>query len=251
MITSPDNDKLKLVRKLREHRGRERDGLFVTEGEDLLEAGIAAGAVPEFVLSEAGTPFAGGTSEGAGRYCDVERELLDSASALGSGSRVIAVWPLRWSEAPPSAPCVYLHGIGDPGNVGAIIRSADALGAGSVVLGAGSADPYGPKAVRASMGSIFSVALSRGSVGSTPEPRVALIAHGGDAPHPMPSVLTLCLGSERDGLPGEIEAGCDERWTIPLRTGGPESLNVAAATAIALERISSGAPESGGGNPNG
>jgi len=231
MIASPQNEKLKLVRKLRERKHREREGLFATEGEDLIEAGLAAGAEPRFLLTAAGSGLGGE---------EVEPELLAAASSLGSGTRAIAVWPLRWSEAPAS-PCVYLHGVGDPGNVGAIVRSADALLGGSVVLGPGCADPFSPKAVRASMGSIFAQAPARAGVGETPAPRVALVAHGGAGLEVLEGAATLCLGAEREGLPAELLAECGAEATIPLRTGAAESLNVAAAAAIACERISSAA----------
>jgi RNA methyltransferase, TrmH family len=224
MITSADNEKLKLIRKLGERKHRERERLFVAEGEDLVAAAEAAGARPEFVLR-------------AGR--DVEPRLLDSVSTLGSGTRVIGVYPQRWASEPPP-PVVYLHGVGDPGNVGAVIRTADALVGGSVVLGPGCADPYSPKAVRASMGSVFAEPLLRGGVEATPSPRTALVAHGGQA-EPGGPVATVCLGAEREGLPEAVLAACDHRWTIPLRRGGAESLNVAAAAAIALGRISSAA----------
>ncbi len=153
MIRSPDNDKLKTIRKLRQKRWREKLGLFAAEGEDLVEAAERAGCEPEFVLR-------------AGE--DVEPELLAAVSTLGSGTRVIGVYPQRWAElhrsgAGQPAPSrtavgevlVYLHGVEDPGNVGAIIRSAHALADATVVLGPGCADPFSPKAVRASMGSIF------------------------------------------------------------------------------------------------
>ena len=229
MITSPDNEKLKLVRKLHDRRWRAREGLFASEGEDLLEAGVAAGLEPEFVLCAPGSGVDG---------IEVDLPILAAASALGSGTRAIAVWRQRWSR-PRDPVCVYLHGVGDPGNVGAIVRTAHALAAGSVTLGPGCADPYSPKAVRASMGSIFAVPIARAEVGETPEPRVGLVAHGGAFPGRFEPPLTLCLGAERDGLPGQVLARCDATWTIPLRPGGPESLNVAAAAAIALHRISS------------
>jgi TrmH family RNA methyltransferase len=234
MITSPHNEKLKLIRKLADAKHRDREGLFFTEGEDLLEAGLAAGRTPAAVLVAAGTGIDGE---------EVEPALLDAVSALGSGTRVIALWEREWAEG-VGAPCVYLHGVGDPGNVGAVIRSADALAGGSVVLGPGTADPHSPKAVRASMGSVFGVALAHGDVRATPAPRLALVAHGEEAPGP-PAASTLCVGSEREGLPEDVLESCDAAWTIPLRPGGAESLNVAAAAAIALQRLSS--PGSAGG----
>jgi RNA methyltransferase, TrmH family len=236
MIESPQNEKLKLVRKLRERKHREREGLFATEGEDLLEAGLAAGAEPRFVLVAAGSGLDGE---------EVERALLADASALGSGTRVIAVWPLegdRTQLSPHTGDnCVrfYLHGVGDPGNVGTIVRTADALIGGSVVLGPDCADAYSPKAVRASMGSVFSRPPLKADIAATPEPRVALVAHGGQELDTLAGAATVCLGAEREGLPDEVVARCDRTVTIPLRTGGPDSLNVAAAAAIAAQRLSS------------
>src|SRR5437763_2347842 len=156
MITSTQNDKLKLVRKRSGRRAREREGLFVSEGEDLLAAGLDAGARPELVLCAPGS--------GAGGL-EVASELLAQLSSLGSGSRVIAVWPQRWADAAEGPVCTYLHGVADPANVGAIIRSAHALADGSVVLGPGCADPFSPKAVRASMGSVFGQPLVRAGGG--------------------------------------------------------------------------------------
>jgi RNA methyltransferase, TrmH family len=231
MIASPHNEKLKLVRKLRERKHREREGLFATEGEDLLEAGIAAGAEPHLVLSAAGSGLGGE---------EVEPELLAATSTLGSGTRAIAIWPLRWGPA-PDASCLYLHGVADPGNVGAIVRTADALLGAPVVLGPECADPFSPKATRASMGSVFAQPPVRGGVGETPAPRAALLAHGGEGLDALAGAATLCLGAEREGLPEAVVSECAVRVTIPLRHGGAESLNVAAAAAIGAQWISSAA----------
>lgn len=241
MIESPHTAKLKLVRKLRDRKHREREGLFATEGEDLLEMGLAAGAEPRFVLAAVGSGLEGD---------EVEPGLLADVSSLGSGTRVIAVWPIPPSKtllSPHSEknsvfndrPCLYLHGVGDPGNVGTIVRTADAFIDGPVVLGPDCADPYSPKAVRASMGSIFGQPPSRAGMEATPEPRVALVAHGGDGLETLDGAATICLGAEREGLSDEVLSACDRRVTIPLRPGGAESLNVAAAAAIAAQRISS------------
>jgi TrmH family RNA methyltransferase len=265
MIKSKDNEKLKLVRKLRDRKHREREGLFATEGEDLLEAGLAAGAEPRFVLVATGVRSSFGPAAearsifrpdtgpdddrdaSAGRKddratgeavfaCDeVDPELLASVSSLGSGTRAIAVWPLAWADA-PAAPCVYLHGVGDPGNVGTIIRTAHALLDATVAVGPDCADPFGPKATRASMGSIFARPPAKADVAATPGPRAALVAHGGAGLEALAGAATLCLGAEREGLPDEVLAACDATATIPLH-GGAESLNVAAAAAIACERL--------------
>ncbi|MGN6557204.1 MAG: TrmH family RNA methyltransferase [Solirubrobacterales bacterium] len=249
MIESPHNEKLKLVRKLRDRKHRDREGLFATEGEDLLEAGLAAGAEPRFVLVAAGSGLEGD---------EVAPGLLDDISSLGSGTRVIAVWPVSKNDQTHlfphtgnnyvRSPCIYLHGVGDPGNVGTIVRMADAFIDGPVILGPDCADPYSPKAVRASMGSIFNSPPLRAGVEATPEPRAALVAHGGEGLEALDGAATICLGAEREGLPVEVLDACAVQATIPLRPGGAESLNVAAAAAIAAQRISSLAMREAQGN---
>ena len=127
----------------------------------------------------------------------------------------------------------------DPGNVGTILRSAHALCDGPVVLGPGCADPFSPKAVRASMGSLFARPPARADLGAIPAAAVALDAQG---PPPLREALpdpplVLCLGSEREGLPAEVLERADVRARIPLRAGGPESLNVAMAATVALYEV--------------
>lgn len=241
MIQSKDNEKLKLVRKLRERKHREREGLFATEGEDLLAAGLAAGMQPRFVLVAAGA----GIPAGDLPVEVVARDLLAAVSSLGSGTRTIAVWPLvRADELAP--PVVYLHGVGDPGNVGTIVRTADALLGATVALGPDCADPFGPKATRASMGSIFARPPVRVDVAATPAPRAALVAHGGEGLDvALAGAATICLGAEREGMPDEVLAACDTTATIPL-AGAAESLNVAAAAAIACERLAARGATQGG-----
>ena len=146
-ITSPNNESLKEVRKLAGRKWRDKTRTFVAEGEDLIDGGRAAGWKPELLLCEAGSGLAG--EEVARRTCS------SSISQLGSGTRALAVYPQRWAPAPAGPVCVALWGVNDPGNVGTVLRSALAFGAGSVALGPGTADPYGHKAVRASMGAIF------------------------------------------------------------------------------------------------
>jgi len=214
MIRSADNDKLKTIRKLQQKRWREKLGLFAADGEDLVEAAERAGWEAEYVL-RAGV--------------DVEPDLLSGVSTLGSGTRVIGVYRQRWAE-PGGELSVWLHGVEDPGNVGTIIRSVHALADGPVVLGPGCADPFSPKAVRASMGSLFARPPVRAPLEAVPGRRVALSAHGkrtlreADLEPP----LVLCVGAEREGLPAELER---DAVRIPVRT---ESLNVAMATTVAL-----------------
>jgi TrmH family RNA methyltransferase len=211
MIRSPDNDKLKTIRKLQQKRWREKLGLFAAEGEDLVEAGWQ----PEFLLR-------------AGE--DVERELLDAVSALGSGSRVIGVYKQRWAE-PLGDLLVYLHGVADPGNIGTIIRSADALARATVVLGPGCADPFSPKAVRASMGSIFARPPARAALDDLAGQKLALdtSAERVLSDVEMSKPLVLCLGAERGSLPAGLEAA-----RIPVHA---DSLNVAMAATVALYEV--------------
>lgn len=214
MIRSPDNDKLKTIRKLAQKRWRAKLGLFAAEGEDLAAAAERAGWQPRFVLR-------------AGQ--DVEPELLDAVSTLGSGARVVGVYEQRWSQ-PSGDLSVWLHAVEDPGNVGAIIRSVHALADGPAILGPGCADPFSPKAVRASMGSLFARPPARARLDELPGRPLGLSAHAKrtlrevdlDAP------VVLCLGAEREGLPAELER---DAVRIEVRN---ESLNVAMAATVAL-----------------
>ena len=168
-ITSSHNDKLKEIRRLARRRSREDASRFVAEGEDLVAAAAAAGWEPLVLVTAAGSGLDGD---------EVEPALLETVSGLGSGSRQIGVYEQRWA-APAGPLCVALWGVGDPGNVGTILRSARAFGASSVALGPGCADPFGPKAVRASMGAIFELAVARvSSVDALPGERLALVGAG-------------------------------------------------------------------------
>ncbi len=225
-ITSSHNDKLKQIRRLARRRTRDESSRFVAEGEDLVAAAAAAGWAPLTLLAAAGSGLDGD---------EVEGELLASVSALGSGSRQLAVYTSRWS--PPNGPlCVALWGVGDPGNVGTILRSALAFGASSVALGPGCADPFGPKAVRASMGAIFQVPVARvGALEELPGEHVALVGHAGEPLAGAPAgELTIVVGAERDGLPPELVAACDRVAHIPIAS---ESLNAAMAATIALYEL--------------
>ena len=220
MISSPDNQQLKTIRKLHQKSWRRRLGLFIAEVEDLALAAEAAGWAPEALLVSGE---------------DVEPELLDAVSTLGSGARAIGIYSERWSE-PGGALSPYLHGVGDPGNVGAIIRTAHALCDGPVVLGPDCADPFSPKAVRASMGSLFARPPARAKFDALQGTTVALDAAAQQslAEVEMTAPTVICLGSEREGLPAELVRAASAAARIPLRPDGPESLGVAAAAAVAL-----------------
>jgi TrmH family RNA methyltransferase len=225
LITSSDNTLLKEIRKLQRRREREATGRFVAEGEDLLAAADEAGWPPVARL------VAG---------VDVEPDLLARVSSLGSGTRALAVYEQRWT-APCGPLCVYLHGVGDPGNIGAVLRSALAFGAASVVLGPGCADPFGPKAVRASMGAVFAVPVARADgVAELPGEKLALAARSGEPlVGPIDEATTVVVGAEREGLPVDVIAACDRVAHIPIRN---ESLNAAMAATVALYELTRVAP---------
>ncbi len=263
-ITSLQNPNLKQLRRLARKVERERSGLFVAEGEDLIAAAERAErtAIEGYRLA--------GSGLGAPDFVDVDARALAAVSTLGSGTRVIGVYEQRWATAPAGPLCVYLHGVGDPGNVGTVLRSARAFGASSVALGPGCADPYGPKAVRASMGAIFAVAFARvDSITELPGERIALVAHEGEVlrgsstPDQNPAIAdqnpaiagaeesndrellgerTLLVGAEREGLPEEIVAACERTAHIPI-DGAADSLNAAMAATVALYELTRHANE--------
>jgi TrmH family RNA methyltransferase len=221
VITSASNPRLKLIKRLQYRRQRERLGLFVCEGEDLVNAGRAAGAEPVDLLL-------------AGE--DVEPELLAQISTLAHPPRAVAVF--RRADLPRAGEetiGLALWRVADPGNVGTLIRTADAFGAG-VFLSAGCADPTGPKALRASMGSLFRVPTGR--FDDAPGRRIALVPHGASplSELGLSEPLTFVLGAEREGLPDDVAAACDVAASIPLAEEA-ESLNVAVAGAIALYEL--------------
>jgi TrmH family RNA methyltransferase len=218
VITSASNPKLRLIHRLVDsRRQREKEGLFVAEGEDLVRAADAAGieAVERLVAGE-----------------DVEPDLLAKVSSMAHPPRLVAIY--RRDSLPRGVEplSLSLWHVADPGNLGTILRTADAFGA-SVALSPGCADPVGPKALRASAGAVFRVPLARFDEPSGK--RVALVPEGGQPLSGLdPGVpVTYVLGAEREGLPGEIAAACDVQATIRLAPG-VESLNVAVAGAVAL-----------------
>jgi TrmH family RNA methyltransferase len=220
LITSASNPRLKLVRKLESRRQRDKLGLFVAEGEDLVDAARAAGIEPVDLLV-------------AGE--DVEPKLLAEVSTLAHAARVVGVY--RRADLPAFEQrriSLALWHVADPGNVGTLIRTADAFGA-AIGLSAGCGDPTGSKALRASAGAIFRVPL-----GGFDEPagrRVALVARAGEPLAAASGDSVLVLGAERDGLPEEIVAACDAVASIAIAESA-ESLNVAIAGAIALYELS-------------
>ena len=260
-IKSAKNERLKELRKLHDRKHRERTGLFCAEGEDMLAEALRFGAMPEALffdpeeIDPAAPPLAGLPQEV--EVVPVRGEALRASGSLGSGSRLIGVWRQRWAKLDvageePSRVIVYLHEVSDPGNVGTVLRSALALVPSIVALSPGTADPFSPKAVRASMGAIFGQAVTRTSFDRLGTDSVRrLVALAPRAGNPLREAglrapVTLCLGSERLGLPDEVLAGCDEVCHVPLRPDGTESLNVAVTAALCLYEIAIAGESSGG-----
>jgi TrmH family RNA methyltransferase len=241
-ISSHHNQKLKEIRKLRQRRRwREQAGRFVAEGEDLLAAADAAGWEPLERYAAVGSGLPG---------VEVEADALASASGLASGTRALAVYEERWLQSPAGPLCVYLHGVADPGNVGTILRSAEAFGASCVAVGPGTADPFSPKAVRASMGAVFAVPVANAeAVTELPGSKIALVAWEGVAlgelwrfrqegvdENAKVHETTLLIGAEREGLPQELVQTADHIAHIPIAT---HSLNAAQAATVALYELTS------------
>jgi RNA methyltransferase, TrmH family len=251
-ITSKRNPRLRELRRLQDRKHRRELGVFLAEGEDLVAEALRHQAVPEVVFSVrgAGLPF---SLPERVEWVEATADALSAVSSLGSGSRVIGVFRQTWASLAELAPgtWIYLHDVADPGNVGTVLRAAHAFGAAAVVLSERTADPFSPKAVRASMGAVFAVPIARASLedaraalgGRT----VALVPGEGTLLRALDLAepLLLVFGGERKGLPAELAGQCDETAHIPLAADGAESLNVAMAATLclyesALHRLSAG-----------
>jgi RNA methyltransferase, TrmH family len=232
VISSAANPRVKLVRKLESRRQRDKLGLFACEGEDLVGAGLDAGLQPVEALVDADRPA---LLERLPQAETVAPELMASLSTLPHPARVVAVF--RRADLPQlvEAPVgLALWRVSDPGNVGTLLRAADALGPAFALLSSGCADPTGPKALRASAGAVFRVPLGAFEAGEG-FVRIALAPRDG-VPLPeleLPERVIFVLGAEREGLPEEVLAAADAVASIP-QAGRAESLNVATAGAIAL-----------------
>jgi TrmH family RNA methyltransferase len=237
VITSSSNPRLKLVRRLESRRQRERLGLFVCEGEDLVGAALDAGVEPVEALVDAERPA---LMDRLPRVEQVAPELMGDISTLPHPPRVVGVFrtaDLPKGPLPPAG--LALWRVHDPGNVGTLIRAADALVPAFVALSPACADPTGPKALRASMGALFRVPVI--AFEDAPRPWVALVPR---SPRDLRDLVlgervTFVLGGEREGLPDDVLARCDEQASIPL-TDGSDSLNVAMAGTVALYELRRG-----------
>ncbi|MGY1814977.1 TrmH family RNA methyltransferase [Blastococcus sp. SYSU D00820] len=242
------------ARKLTRRAGRDAAGLFLAEGRQAVAEALAdPGGVREVLATEAAARAHADLLGGAG----VPVRLMTEKAAAGLSETVtpqglVAVCALRdvpaeqVLAAPPRL-AVALAELADPGNAGTVLRTADACGAGAVVFGSGSADPYGGKAVRSSAGSLFHVDVVRGAplAEFLPAARAAgatVLAADGGGEAALPDLVAegrlsgpvlWLFGNEARGVPAELAALADARVRIPMR-GRAESLNLAAAAAICL-----------------
>ncbi|MFO8076499.1 MAG: TrmH family RNA methyltransferase [Actinomycetota bacterium] len=257
IIESPANDRVRAARKLARRRERARRGVFLVEGPEVLAEALAH-LVEVFVAVDAPVAahdLARAAEARGARRSEVTAAVLDSLAATMAPQGVVGVAALdepALDEALDAASLAVLCcGVADPGNAGAIVRSADAAGADAVLLSAGSVDARNPKAVRASAGSLFHLPVVEGV-----DPLVALAAArerglatlgldaGGALAHTeadLAAPTLLVLGAEADGLPAEVAAGCDAVVGVPMPgalrpgwQGRAESLNLAATAAVAL-----------------
>jgi RNA methyltransferase, TrmH family len=238
------------ARKLTRRSGRDAAGLFLAEGRQ---------AVVEALADPSGVQEVFATEAAAVAHhellASVPVRLVTEKAAAGLSETVTpqglvavctmgGVVPEALTAAPPRL-AVALSELADPGNAGTVLRTADACGAAAVVFGAGSADPYGGKAVRASAGSLFHVDVVRGAALESFIPAMqaagvtVLAADGGgearldELTAQLAGPVLWLFGNEARGVPAELAELADVRVRIPMR-GRAESLNLAAAAAICL-----------------
>jgi RNA methyltransferase, TrmH family len=257
-ITSLQNERVKLIRSLEMRKVRRETGLFVAEGASVLVTARDAGWVPKMLVFLAGSAQEGvqrallDWAEGSGAEClEVSDAVLGKLAAKDNPQTMLGVFEQRWVNEPDAttvagdAVWLALEAVRDPGNLGTIVRTVDAVGAAGVILVGTCVDPYSREAVRATMGSIFDVAMVR----MAPERfRAWAAAWRGDivgtqlaaredfrkVSYRAPTLLLM--GSEGPGLSPELAAICSRLVKIPM-AGRLDSLNLAVATALVLYEI--------------
>ena len=240
------------ARKLTRRSGRDDAGFFLAEGRQAVAEALAApGVVREVFVTEAAAATVGDLLAGAAVPVRlVSEKAAASLSETVTPQGLVAVCgltdvPADAVVADPPRLAVALAELNDPGNAGTVLRTADACGAGAVVFGAGSADPFGGKVVRSSAGSLFHVDVVRGAdltslIAGVRRAGVTVLAAdgGGEASldelaSELAGPVLWLFGNEARGVPAELAALADARVRIPMR-GRAESLNLAAAAAICL-----------------
>jgi RNA methyltransferase, TrmH family len=250
-ITSASNPQIKTLKGLHAKKGRAETGLFLAEGARLALEAAELGVWPEILVYSAPAlqrPHVRGLIDEAQkrrlRVIETSEGVLAQISKRDNPQTVIGAYAQRLSplEAIEGDTIVALEGVRDPGNLGTILRTADATGAAGVVLLGESCDPFSVEAVRASMGSIFAIAIARASFEdllafkrTRGAQMIGASLKGGalDANAPAPKRAIVLMGNEQSGLPADMENGCDVLVKLPMR-GRADSLNLAAATAVML-----------------
>lgn len=258
VITSLTNDRIKAIRALDMRKERRQTGLFLAEGAAILMTARAAGFRPETLVYRAGAletdtqkRLVGAALEEGAEVLEVSGAVLEKLAAKDNPQTMLAVFKQRWAKLPeaksvgPKAVWLALEDVRDPGNLGTIIRTADAVGAAGIILVGACTDPYSREAVRATMGSIFSVPLvaveREAFLTWVPRWSGDVVATTLDAREDFrraaykPPVL-LMMGSEGPGLSVALAALASRRVTIPM-AGTLDSLNLAVATALVLYHL--------------
>ena len=250
-ISSAANPLIKTLKSLHAKKGRAESGLFLAEGARLAREAADLGVWPEVMaVSEAALerPQVRELVQAAEgkrvRVVETSESVLAAISKRDNPQTIIGAYRQRLAplETIEGDIVVALEGVRDPGNLGTILRTADSVGAGGVILIGPSCDPFSVEAVRASMGSIFAMALARASfeelIAYKRQRGARLVGAslkgvdvGADASAPARAVLFM--GNEQSGLPPEMESACDVLARLPMR-GRADSLNLAVATAVML-----------------
>jgi TrmH family RNA methyltransferase len=252
-VTSLSNPTVKAVRGLHLRKERDATGLFLAEGLKAVIEGLETGHTPAILMhgTEAAHPLltkAIAATVGAnGEVIEVTQDILAKVSRRDNPHAVVGVFrqvfaPLE-SIMPQAPGCwVALHRVRDPGNLGTIVRTADAAGCGGVILVGECCDPYSVEAVRATMGSIFAVPLHRateaefaawrnGWPGSVVGTLLSAETDYRAAVYAGPALILM--GNEQQGLTPEMAELCDVNVKIPMR-GRADSLNLAVATGVMI-----------------
>ena len=264
-ITSPHNPLIKLVRSLDQRKHREQTGLFVTEGLDYARKAMAHGFKPHLLLMDTGMAkrhtmldLVDWCLEQGARVAAIPPVLMRRISGLSNPQQVVLVCYARWWPDPvePRAErsMLALHQIRDPGNLGTIMRTAEATGICRILLVDDSCDPYAAEAVRASAGSIFAMMIARNSTDefltlARQWPGDVVGTHLAAAESFRQSYrrpVLLLMGSESAGLTPELARACTRLVRIPMAPG-VDSLNVATAAALMLYQLE--LPHLGGSEP--
>ncbi len=239
-ITSSQNPTIKLIRALSEKKYRQETGLFVAEGWDMLDRARKEGWTPEHLVST--LPI---SDWGEVKPIHVTEKIMESLSGQNNPQSALATFRQRFAtDIARDGVWIALEDMSDPGNLGTIMRTADAVAASGIILVGQSCDPYARECVRATTGSIFAVDVLRmerpafqALAGTWPGEVVGTHLKGAvDFRREYQNPTLLLMGSERHGLSEELAEACKTLVRIPMN-GGAESLNVATATAVMLYEI--------------